>query len=134
MDVISFIVTALTAGLTAGVTESASGAVKDAYAALKNRLWAETETYEDVRTALIEFEKSPASEEVQRTLKRELAGTDVERNHEILTLARNLMESVGGLNQQGKYNISINRARGVIIGDNARVNDFFESSPTNSDE
>lgn len=126
MDAIGLIVTALVAGLTSGVTESTTNAIKDTYTALKTRLWSKTEKNESAQTALIELEKKPESEGRQEVLKEELTGIGVENDAELLALAKEMMVKVDLLGaQQGKYNITLNNAQGVVIGDNPQVQQNF---------
>jgi hypothetical protein len=111
---IGFLVTALSAGLAVGTTETTSNAIKDSYQALKKRLLERTRK-EDVQSALTELERKPSS-------------IDGDAEKELLSLANELLRKIETSGQWSKYNISIQNTQGVIIGDNAQVQQLFNSS------
>jgi hypothetical protein len=126
MDPISLVVAALVAGLVAGLTDTAKAAVKDTYDALKARLQKKVESKDDAKEALSSLEKKPDSEPRQAVLKEELAGLEIEKDTELLTLAKTLLEKLDEKGAQaGKYNITIGSATGVVIGDHAKVEQHF---------
>ena len=133
MDPLSFIVAALSAGLAAGVTETATSAIKDAYQSLKKRLTEKTAGKEGVQTALSELEKKPESQGRQEVLKEELQNEGIERDDEVLALAKELMQKLEAA-QPGKYNIAIKHAQGLVIGDNAQVQQIFNSDSKHEQE
>ncbi len=126
MDPVSLVVAALVAGLTAGLTDTAKVAITDTYNALKARLQKKVETKDEAKEALTSVEKKPASEARQAVLKEELAGLELEKDTELLTLAKTLLEKLDEKGAQaGKYNITIGSAQGVTIGDHAKVEQHF---------
>lgn len=126
MDALSLIVSALAAGLSAGLTESATGAVKDTYTALKKRLSRKTEGQDKAQAALAALEEKPESKGRQEVLKEELSGMRIEEDGELLALAEELLRKVDShITQQGKYNITINKGRGIVIGDASQVQQNF---------
>ena len=133
MDPVTLIVAALVAGLTAGLTDTAQSVVKDMYDALKERLQKKIEGHQEAQTALGTLENKPASEARQAVLKEELAGLDIVKDAELIDLAKLLLEKIDAEGaEQGKYNITIASAQGVVIGDHARVEQHFGASSKRS--
>jgi hypothetical protein len=126
MDPITLVVAALVAGLTAGVTDTAKSAVKDMYESLKARLQKKVEVKADAQQALVNLEKKPDSEARQAVLREELAGLGIEKDADLLALAKALLEKMDEEGAKaGKYNITITAAQGVVIGDQAKVEQRF---------
>ena len=130
MDPISLVVTALIAGLTAGMTETAKTAVLDTYQAFKARLLSKVETSEDAKSALEALEKKPDSEGRQTTMKEELSSLEVEKDTELIRLAQTFLEQADQKGaQSGKYVITIQNAQGTVIGDHNTVRQSFTNRP-----
>ena len=126
MDPVTLVVSALVAGLTAGVTDTAKTAVKDMYASLKARVLKNAEEHEEVQAALEKVENKPESAARQAVLKEELAEVSVGADKELLELAKTLLEKIDPQGaQSGKYNVTITDAQGVVIGDHAQVEQHF---------
>ena len=126
MDPVTLVVTALATGLITGVGEAAKTVVKDMYESLKARLIQKTEQNENARAALTAVEKSPESTARQDVLKEELAKLELEKDAELIQLAKSILEQLDPKGvQAGKYNIIIHNAQGAIIGDANEVKQTF---------
>jgi hypothetical protein len=77
------IVTALTAGATASLTETAKIAVSDAYAGFKRLIIRKFGEQSPVVQAIQQIENKPASEERQRTLNEEIEEANLSSDPEI---------------------------------------------------
>jgi len=110
-DSVELVVAALGAGAAAGVSESASDAVKDAYAKLKSlvvKAWGRDD--EEVRQQLATPEV--ASGELVAVL--EAAGDD----DELVDAARDVLRLTGNVDQRGKFVIHAHDNKGMQVGDN----------------
>ncbi len=126
MDPITLVVSALVAGLTTGVTETAKTTVNEMYTSLKTRVQKKAEGITDVHEALNKVEDKPESKARQEVLKEELAKLKIEDDAELIELAEALLKKVDPQGtQSGKYNISITDAQGVVIGDHTQVEQHF---------
>lgn len=135
MDPITVVITALVAGLTTGATETAKTLVIDLYQELKTRLAKKIELDEDAKDALAGLEKKPASQGRQLALSEELKRLEINKDSDLVALARQFLEKVDEKGaQQGKYVITIKDARGTVVGDNATVTQTFtEPKKKNND-
>ncbi|MBB3084673.1 hypothetical protein [Geodermatophilus sabuli] len=89
MDPVSVIVTAVVLGASAGLQDTASQAVKDAYAALK-RLFGER--YQHV--SVTPLESKPESEPKRLSLAEDLTAANANEDAELLEAARRLISAV----------------------------------------
>ncbi|WCN83823.1 hypothetical protein [Micromonospora sp. LH3U1] len=120
MSNVELIVAALGAGATAGLTDTASLAVQDAYAGLKRvlRPW----MHGEARQALEADETEP--EVWDARIGQELISSGAAEEEEILAAARRLL-AMAGLQTGGKYQVDASQAKGVQIGDgNTQTNNF----------
>ena len=125
MDPITLIIGALAAGATAAAKDTASQAVKDAYAGLKTliqRRFAEKKTPEG-EMALTKYEEKPAVWEAP--LKDALAETQTDQAPEILQAAEALKHALEqtseGREAVSKYILNIQDSEVGVIGDGAQV-------------
>jgi primosomal replication protein N len=126
MDPVSLIVSALIGGLTAGLTDTAKAATKDMYDALKARLMKKAEANEDAQDAIAKIEKQPDSKARQELLKEELAKLPLDKDEELLRLAQSLLNALKESGDRaGKYNVDVQNSQGIVVGDNANVNQNF---------
>jgi hypothetical protein len=113
---VELIVTALGTGAAAGLTDTASAAVKDSYAGFKRLLrpWLRG----DARRAL-------EADAVERdVLEAELIASGADADDEVLAAARRLLELADPAGA-GKYRVTITESEGVQIGDhNTQTNTF----------
>lgn len=133
MEPITLILTALVTGATAGVSATATEAVKDTYQGLKKLIKRKFEKKKEseVEKALAKYEENPQLYE--NLLKEALVKTDADKDEEIVQAAQKLMTLVNPQQAaQGKFNVQITggNVQGFIQGDNANVKmNFNDSSP-----
>jgi hypothetical protein len=128
MDPITLIVTALAAGAALGLTETASSAVKDAYASLNALVRKRFTGRPEAELVLTKHEKTP--EAWQAPLMAELGEAGADRDPDLVAAARALMSLVdeGGA-RAGKYTVDARGARGVQVGDHTRQDNVFNAPP-----
>jgi hypothetical protein len=125
MTGLELVLAALAAGASAGVTDTASSAIRDAYAGLREsvrlRLARRGESALGVLTA---SEAEPGVWEAG--LGEELAAAGVDRDEEIIAAARALLEQLVTEEQEsGGRSVDARGAKGVQIGDrNHQTNTF----------
>ena len=91
MDPIS---TAVIAGLAAGATKAATGAVVDAYGALKSMLAKRLGSNSEVLKKVVDLEGKPDSPARQASLQEEVADAKADKDEELLTAARKLLDEI----------------------------------------
>lgn len=128
MDPITLIVTALAAGAALGVTDSASSAVKDAYAGLaalvKRRLGGRPEA----ALVLARHENTPGT--WRAPLIAELAEAGADHDPDLVAAAQALMNLVDRAGARaGKYTVDVRGAQGVQIGDHNSQDIVLNSPP-----
>lgn len=124
MEPTSLIVAALAAGAAAAAKDTASQAIKDAYAGLKALVQKRFADKPEAEMALTQHEKKP--EVWQEPLKDALTETGAIKDEEIIRQAQQVMKLVNPQQaSQGKYNIQIGEGKGIVIGDNAQVTQNF---------
>ena len=130
MDPITLIVTALAAGAVVGVKDSASSAVKDAYAGLKSLARKRFAGRPEAELVLSEHEKAPGT--WQAPLKAELVAAGADRDPGLVAAAQALMGLVDQAGARtGKYTIDVRGAQGVQIGDHTRQDNVFNAPAGN---
>jgi hypothetical protein len=129
MDPTTLIVAALTAGVTAGFAESASGAAKDAYLRL---LRAIRLRFNDTPSAVESLEGHASDPEAWRVaLARNVEVTGATQDGDIIEAAQRLLEAVDASGSKaGKYVVNISGGQGAVVGDNARVIQSFNQPPS----
>jgi hypothetical protein len=128
MEPTTLIISALVAGATAALQETASQAVKDAYAGLKALIQKRFAGQPEAEMALAQHEKKP--EVWEAPLKDALAETGADKDKALLQAAERLLKLVQP--QQvgtGKYSVQIGEAQGVVIGDQPQVEQHFGQKP-----
>jgi hypothetical protein len=121
MDPITLIVTALAAG-----AESASSAVKDAYASLKALVRKRLVGQPDAELVLARHEQAP--ETWQAPLAAVLGDAGADRDADLVAAAQALLRAV----DPGKYTVDARGAQGVQIGDHNRQDNVFNVPPGGS--
>jgi len=112
IDPTALIVSALIAGLTVGVTDTARATIQDMYSALKSKLQKTSDENENVQAALDKFEKEPDVKERQENLKENLPKS-IEDYTELLKFATTPLEKVTPKGVQfSKYTVIIKRFSG----------------------
>ncbi|MEU7524474.1 hypothetical protein AB0A74_01920 [Saccharothrix sp. NPDC042600] len=115
---VDIVLAALAAGAGAGVSDTASQVIKDAYASFK------------ARVGLVLAGRGPEVEElaehpVERAaeLREALLAARADADPELVAAARQVLEAVGTeLGATAKYAVDIRDSTGVQIGDNATMN------------
>jgi hypothetical protein len=128
MDPITLIVTALAAGGALGVSDTASSAVKDAYAGLKALVKKRFGGRADAELVLAKHEQD--SETWRAPLVVELREAGAARDPELLAAASALMSLVDAAGTRaGKYMVNVRGAQGVQVGDHNRQDNVFNALP-----
>jgi hypothetical protein len=128
MDPITLIVTALAAGAALGLKESASSAVRDAYAGLKALVRSRLAGRPDAEVVLSRHEEAP--ETWQASLMAELSEAGADRDADLVKAAQTLMNLVDEAGARaGKYTVDAGGAQGVQIGDYTRQDNVFHAPP-----
>ena len=126
MDPVTLIVTALAAGAAAGLKDSASSAVRDAYAGLKALVKNKLRGRPDADMVLARHEEAPKT--WRAPLEAELleAGADQDPNlAQAAQVLMNLVDEAGA--RSGKYAVDARGAQGVQIGDDNRQENVFRA-------
>jgi hypothetical protein len=127
MDPITLIVTALAAGAGQEITDTASAAAKDAYAALKARVKRRLGGGPSAELVLAEHERTPETWRVP--LMAELAKSGAEGDRDLIAAAQALLDLAGKAAGPGKYTVDVRGAQGVQIGDHNRQDNVFNAPP-----
>jgi len=128
MDPITLIVTALAAGSALGLKDTASSAVKDAYAGLKALVRKKLAGRPDAEVVLARHEEAP--ETWQAPLMSELGEAGADRDRDLVAAAQALMSLVDEAGARtGKYTVDVRNAQGVQIGDHGRQDNVFHAPP-----
>jgi hypothetical protein len=126
MDPITLIVSALAAGATLGVTDTASAMVADAYASLKALMKKRLGGGQDAEFVIAKYEKAP--ERWQAPLIAELADSGADRDSDLIAAAQALLDLVGrAAGGAGKYTVDMRGAQGVQVGDRNQQDNVFNA-------
>jgi hypothetical protein len=129
MDPVTLIVGALAAGALTGAGETASTAIKDAYAALKAAVAARFADKQVPAGVLAEHEDDPETYEKPLTKRIQQAGAG--QDPRIVELAQELMQLMDAEGARtGKYTVDVRSAQGVQIGDRNTQTNTFTPPPT----
>ncbi len=128
MDPLSLILGALAAGAAAGLTDTAAGAVKDAYAGLRDLVRRRFAGRHLAQTALEEYEKAP--QVWQGPLSAELDAAGADTDAQIIAAAQHVMALVDEAGSaSGKYLVDLRCAQGVQVGDHNTQTNTFTNPP-----
>lgn len=128
MDPVTLILTALAAGAASGLQDSASSAVKSAYAGLKALVKRHLSSRPTGELVLAEYETAPEVWERPLTAQLEAAGAD--RNGELVAAAQALMRLVDEAGSRaGKYAVDVQGSQGVQVGDSNIQHNTFSAPP-----
>lgn len=128
MDTITLIVTALSAGASAGAIDSLSddikSSAKDAY--IKMRHLVMRRAHGDAGTAIVIAEHSSDPKTHEVSLAQKLAELNAGEDEELVKAAKSLIELLSRASAgSNKYHFSVTDSKGVQIGDgNHQVNNF----------
>ncbi len=124
MDPVSVVLAALAAGATAAAKDTASQAVKDAYAGLKALVKKRFDRKPQAEMTLVEYEKD--TDTWEKPLQKSLVETGADQDEAIVQQAQLLLKLINPQQaSQGKYNVQIGEGKGIVIGDGARVEQHF---------
>ena len=128
MDPITLIVTALAAGAALGITDTASSAIKDAYAALKTLVRKRLGGRPDAELVLAKHEQAPQT--WRAPLRAELDEAGAGHDADLVAAAEALMHLVDEAGARaGKYTVDARGAQGVQIGDRNTQHNVFSTPP-----
>jgi hypothetical protein len=124
LDPVTLILAALAAGAVKGVGETATTAVKDAYAGLKKLVARRLAGRPTAEVALAEHEQDP--ERWNAPLGTALTEAEAATDQQVIDAAKRLMALVDPAGSTaGKYTVDLHGARGAQVGDhNKQVNTF----------
>lgn len=120
MDPVSLIVAALVAGAATALKDTASQAVKDAYAGFKALLRRRTEDAPAVEVAMQQHEEAP--EVWEQPLRQQLTKAGIGQDAEVVAAATRLLALA---DPGGKYTVTITGGQGVVVGDGNSVKMTF---------
>lgn len=128
MDPITLIVTALATGAALGITDTASSAVKDAYAGLKALVRKRLGGRPDAELVLARHEEAPETWRAPLMAELDQAGADYDSG--LVAAAEALMRLVDEAGARaGKYTVDVRGAQGVQIGDRNTQHNVFGAPP-----
>ena len=128
MDPVTVIVSALGAGGALGLKDSASSAVKDAYAALKALAAKKLASRPGADVVLARHEEDPGIWRAPLLDELEKAGAD--RDDDLLAAAQALLALADEAGtREGRYVVDARGSQGVVIGDHNNVHNVFRSPP-----
>jgi predicted Abi (CAAX) family protease len=128
MEPISLILTALLAGATAAAKDTATQAVKDAYAGLKALIQKKFSGKPAAEAALDAYAQKP--EVWQAPVKDALQEAAADQDTQIVKLAQELMAHLDPQGAaRGKFNVNANSVQGMVQGDHAQVTMNFGATP-----
>ena len=126
MDPVTLIVTALAAGAVLGVSDTASAAVKDAYAALKALVKKRLEEQPDAELVLARHNQDP--EMWRAPLMAKLGPAGAGSDPDLVAAAQAVMSFIdAGGARDGRYVVDVRGAQGVQIGDHNRQHNVFKA-------
>ena len=122
MDPITLILAALAAGAAAGVGDTASKAIKDAYMGLKTLI--KRRFAGDAKAEEILADHEAAPETYEKPLGKQLELTGAQDDPEILEAAEQLLMKANEAGIKTKYHVKVTGGKVGIIGDHARLTRF----------
>lgn len=128
MEPVEVILTALTAGAAAGVTEITGAAVKDAYKALVSLVTKKFGSNKEAKSHLDNYLKD--SETWEKPVKKAIQESKIDKDDQVIALARELLKLVKSKQQASKNHIEINgNVQGLIQEIKGRVTMNFNKPP-----
>ncbi|GGR22199.1 hypothetical protein GCM10010168_44950 [Actinoplanes ianthinogenes] len=114
----------MAAGAGAGLQDSASAAVRDAYNELKNRLKHIFGGNNDEAVQALDVDETDSAAWNAR-LSKWVTSTGADKDEQVLAAARKLLELTGTPIPSSKYHVDARGGRGVQIGDGTTQNNTF---------
>ena len=129
MDPVTLIVTALGAGAGAGLKDTASAAINDAYQGLKALVRKRFAGRPVAEVALTEHETAPVI--WQAPLTAELTKAGAATDETLIAAAQALMTLIDAAgSRSGKYTVDLRGSQGVQLGDGNTQHNVFHAPPT----
>ncbi|XVS61885.1 hypothetical protein ACQPYE_26840 [Actinosynnema sp. CA-299493] len=128
IESVELLVTALTAGAAAGLTDTASAAVKDAYLGLKAGVLRVLRRDGSVAGEVVRAVEDDAVEPGERAgeLAAALRGVGADTDPELVAAARRLLELTDPSGAgDGKYRVVVHGGQGVQVGDGTTQHNTF---------
>jgi hypothetical protein len=119
MDPITLIVAALAAGAAAGMTDTASQAVKDAYAGLKALIKRRLAGNAKAEEILADHETDP--ETYEKPVAKQLQAAGAQDDPEIVQAAEELLKKADQAGIKTKYHVQVTGGKVGIIGDHGHI-------------
>jgi hypothetical protein len=128
MDPITLIVTALAAGATTALQETAGTAIKDAYQGLTTLLKQKFAKDPKATIALESHAEDPQT--WQKPLEKSIRETGVAEDQDVLSAAQKMLELIQSQKSSPKYAVDIRgNVKGFVQGDHANVTMNFDETP-----
>jgi hypothetical protein len=128
MEPISLILAALLAGVVTGAGQSASSAVQDAYAGLRDALKRRLAARPAAQDAVEQFTRDPDAWKGNLEVHLQQAGAG--QDQAILAAAASVLRQVDPEGaSKGKYVVDLRGAAGVQVGDGSTQTNYFGSPP-----
>jgi hypothetical protein len=119
VDPITLIVAALAAGVSAGIGEAGSQAVKDAYGGLKALIKKSFAGNAKAEETLADHEADPDT--YAKPLAKQLESAGVQDDPEIVQKAEELLRKAAAAGIKTKYNVQVTGGKIGIIGDHGHI-------------
>ena len=128
MDPVTLIISALTAGATGALQETAGTAIRYAHQGFTNLLRQKFQKDAKATLALESHTEDPQT--WQKPLEKSIKETGAAQDEEIVAAAQKLLELIQSQKPSTKYNVKINgNIQGLVQGDHARVTMNFDEAP-----
>lgn len=128
MSTIEIILSALTAGAIAGTTDVAGAAIKDAYKALVSLITIKIGSNKEAKSHLDKYLKDP--ETWKKPVKKAIQESKIDKDDQVLKLARELLKLVKSNQASSENHIEINgNVQGLIQENKGRVTMNFNKPP-----
>jgi hypothetical protein len=131
--IMNAIVAALSAGATAGATDTAKKAITDAYEGLKSLVHKKFGKDGEAAVAIDKLEANPESKGRKETLGEELAAVNAGSDAEIGSAAQALLELVRAL-PQGEKHIQFAQGQGIAQADRGSTATVTFTASSKKDE
>lgn len=120
MQPVELILSALTAGALAGLTDVAGSAVKDTYKALVKLVSQKLGSAPAGKSSLNGYLKDP--ETWEKPVKKAIQERKIDEDAKVLSLAKELLAAINSQIELSKYHVEITGdVQGFVQGNNARV-------------
>lgn len=132
MDPVTLIVAALVAGASAGLKDTATVAIKDAYAGLKSLIRHRFQDSHAAASSAVHNEIS-AIEQGQQTdtgaLHSALKGAGADQDGDLVRAAADMLKRLDPTGAAaGKYNVTISGGKGIVVGNEGSVSMTFHEA------